>query len=347
MSRLLWVLPSQGQQSTGKERLVESLLKAAPPSVLERSILLTPVPYSVRGAENWHLSKPGNYAWNDLALQRRADRSPKGDIVVLPFGTLAWPYRGRKVVGLVLDDFYGPRNLGATVNASMGALYRRVSVPAFARRADAAWITDAGLRDRMTFGSPPKTLSPGVDLDVFTPDASQTIAQPGSFLLTIGGTGRRKNAGAQAAALVEVGRSLGLKALGVGFFAAAASGIERLGRVSDGELSALFRDAAGVLLAPRAEGWGLPVLEALSVGARVAASRTPSLRDLQRRLQGSELAHLQTVDDPSDVRHMASVLSRLVTCPRPTDACLVALRAVLDSGARTRQFWADFEAVVA
>ena len=52
-----------------------------------------------------------------------------------------------------------------------------------------------------------------------------------------------------------------------------------LGRVKRAMLKGLFRDAAVVAYVPLSEGWGLPPVEALHVGARVvASSTTPSMR---------------------------------------------------------------------
>jgi glycosyltransferase involved in cell wall biosynthesis len=51
-----------------------------------------------------------------------------------------------------------------------------------------------------------------------------------------------------------------------------------LGTVDRSVLRALYRDAAVVAYVPRAEGWGLPPVEALAAGARVVASTTtPSI----------------------------------------------------------------------
>jgi glycosyltransferase involved in cell wall biosynthesis len=56
--------------------------------------------------------------------------------------------------------------------------------------------------------------------------------------------------------------------------------LRRLSGLSRGELSALYRRARAVLMPSTAEGFGLPVTEALSCGAPVVASDLPVLREV-------------------------------------------------------------------
>jgi len=50
--------------------------------------------------------------------------------------------------------------------------------------------------------------------------------------------------------------------------------------VSDGELALLYRGAAALIQASEAEGFGLPLIEALSVGTPVLANDIPVFREL-------------------------------------------------------------------
>lgn len=59
-----------------------------------------------------------------------------------------------------------------------------------------------------------------------------------------------------------------------------APGILRLGKVSDGELQALYGAAAAFCFPSLHEGFGLPVLEAMAAGAPVVASDIPAVREV-------------------------------------------------------------------
>ena len=53
--------------------------------------------------------------------------------------------------------------------------------------------------------------------------------------------------------------------------------------LDDAELAWLYRNAAAVIVPSRHEGFGLPVVEALSLGAPVVASDIPALREVGGR----------------------------------------------------------------
>ena len=93
---------------------------------------------------------------------------------------------------------------------------------------------------------------------------------------------------------------------------AAEHGIDRndvvfTGFVSDPELAALYRSCALFVFPSLYEGAGLPILEAMSCGAAVAASRTSSIPEI--------LGNLEATFDPADPADLASILERVLNSP--------------------------------
>jgi glycosyltransferase involved in cell wall biosynthesis len=92
-----------------------------------------------------------------------------------------------------------------------------------------------------------------------------------------------------------------------------------LGPVSRTLLKGLYRDATVVAYVPRAEGWGLPPVEALAQGSRVvASSNTPSVAandevvlvdplDVEDIADGLLAALSVSLDEPARARRRASV----------------------------------------
>ncbi|GAC1442387.1 MAG: hypothetical protein NVSMB51_22540 [Solirubrobacteraceae bacterium] len=105
----------------------------------------------------------------------------------------------------------------------------------------------------------------------------------------------------------------------------------RLGHLSDAELAGLYRGCAVFCYPSLGEGFGLPVLEAMSAGAAVITSGLSSLPEVG----GDAVRYV----DPYDVQSIARALGELLGDPRQ--------RAALGSRARARASgfsWAAFAA---
>jgi glycosyltransferase involved in cell wall biosynthesis len=81
--------------------------------------------------------------------------------------------------------------------------------------------------------------------------------------------------------------------------------IRMLGYVTDDALAALMTGAAGVVYASLAEGFGLPVLEAMACGAPVVTSNRSSMPEV-----AGDAAHLV---DPTDISELAAAMGELST----------------------------------
>jgi glycosyltransferase involved in cell wall biosynthesis len=168
-------------------------------------------------------------------------------------------------------------------------------------------------------------LDRGVDADRVhvTPNGLTRLPPPGpspvpgtGFLLMVGTLEPRKGHDLLLRALARArldstrvvfagpthGRADELRAL------ATRLGIERrltiLGHVDDAVLARLYQDAGALCMPSLAEGFGLPVLEALAAGVPVIASRVPAIREV------AEDAALLV--SPGDVDAFAGALERVL-----------------------------------
>ena len=132
----------------------------------------------------------------------------------------------------------------------------------------------------------------------------------GDFVLQVGRIEARKN---QVAALAAVERVPGLTLAvagpeidsGLAAKLRASRSCRVLGRVDDATLELLYTRAKAVVVPSLYEGFGLPVLEAMSRGQVVVAARTSSLPEVG----GDAVLY---VDDPGDVAAFAGVLQQAV-----------------------------------
>ncbi|MFC9360244.1 glycosyltransferase family 4 protein [Rhodococcus sp. NPDC057014] len=109
----------------------------------------------------------------------------------------------------------------------------------------------------------------------------------------------------------------------------------RVGYVSDSDLAALYRGSTGVIFPSLAEGFGLPAIEALESGARLAVSDI----DVFRWVCGSNADYF----DPLDEVEIAQAFTRLVEAQEITGD-----QDLNKSGSVSRTFsWTDSAQIIA
>jgi glycosyltransferase involved in cell wall biosynthesis len=134
----------------------------------------------------------------------------------------------------------------------------------------------------------------GIDHSIFRPaEPLAEAAPPAPYLLSVGMFEARKNLVRALQAFEAIDRDspdlrwkiTGTPGFGHSPFLEALSRsparprIDLLDARSDGELSSLYRGAAALLFASTAEGFGLPVVEALACGTPVAASNIDAVTE--------------------------------------------------------------------
>ena len=212
--------------------------------------------------------------------------------------SMAGPFAGGRaecVHSVAMHDMLWRDAPSATTPAGIRFHERRLEL---IRRRDGlrVFTSSPGLDDRLVeSGFDRSRVHPvrlGVDDDGVAPSEHATVAAllaehdvRGDFTLYVGTREPRKNlerlvdahanaraSGAALGPLVLVGPG--------GWGDVDSAGATVLGLVSRAVLKGLYRDATLVAYVPRAEGWGLPPVEALYAGTRVvASSTTPSVCD--------------------------------------------------------------------
>lgn len=195
----------------------------------------------------------------------------------------------------------------------------------YVARADVVLCNSAATRDALleTWGPQraPIIVSPFAASPVFSPEGPRA-RRPGARraeLLFVGSRGGQKDFGVLPAALQIAGSALSDVAVrcvgGEPFRDTERATLHRFGvadrfswsQVDDLSLAAHYRSADLVVVTSQAEGFGLPVLEALASGTGVVSSDVPALREV-----GGDAVDYFT---PGDAEHLAETITSVLAQP--------------------------------
>ena len=275
------------------------------------------------------LPRPVLYdAWN-LFDWPPLSRDPDVDVAHAPSLAVP-PKRGKPLVVSVHDA--APWLFPETFTRR-GRWFHNLGVKAAGRRADRVITgTEAAANELRSHTSLPterlRVVPYGVDHPYIEPDPEQVWEllnrhnlQNTPYVLWVGSLEPRKGVGALAAAMVQVVRKGSPAALVLAGYpgwqnealissadrAELGPSLRQLGRVPEHELQALYAAATVFAFPSLHEGFGLPVLEAMSAGVPVVASDIPAIREVA----GNAAVPVA----PGDVGAWAEALSEVLGSP--------------------------------
>jgi len=283
-----------------------------------------------RGALSW-----GSYRvlWEQAVLPRRCQVDGI-DLLHVPSYTA--PLLGRTPVVVTIHDVLSTTH--PELCRARNAAHHRLVIPRTLRKARRVFTVSEHVRRELhrQFELPlerTETIHPGVDSEFFEPVSAETRARvraqlnlPERYLLWVGNREPKKNL-VRLREAIRLLRQSGIRAPFVmtGYGSADESralGIHDVGWVTSQDLPALYRGAQALVFPSLAEGWGLPVAEALVSGVPVVASKVPSALELDPsavlsvRADSSESiarAIAQLLGDPSMQRELAARGRRATT----------------------------------
>jgi glycosyltransferase involved in cell wall biosynthesis len=263
--------------------------------------------------------QPSAPVWEQVYLEKKAVREG-ATVLLCPYNTAPVLFECHLPIILVIHDLiFMDRTIGRSVSRrqNIGKWYRRLVVPRAARRAAHVITVSEFSRQQICrqFGLPFEkvTVIPNyIDESWF---GSNLEVHPEAYILTVAGEAPSKNLAGLIAGFAlfrEQGGKMKLKVVGVkpawhNHFSllAAEHGIQNkiefLPFVEDSELRALYRRASAYVCASLAEGFGIPVIEAMASAVPLACSNTTSLPEVA--------GGAATYFNPLDVVEIATSLS--------------------------------------
>jgi glycosyltransferase involved in cell wall biosynthesis len=311
--------------------LLEALARVFPDDewrvVVPRGAARVPAGVTIR-----HVDLPGRIVFGAAALtgRPRLDRlAGGGDVVWLPAVAPVAVSADVPLVLTVHDRSWEQRPGDFT---RYERLWHRLARPRrLARRAARVLTTTAvGRRDLVaTWGLDPHRvvavpLAPAVGVAAA---AREPAGDP--YALFVGALEPRKGPDVLARAAARAG----VRVIAVGEGRVPVPGLERVGRVAEAELSALYAGALAVVVPSWLEGFGLPGVEALAHGTPVIASDLQVLREV--------LGDAAVFVAPGDEAGLAAALRDLAERPRRADPASVAHLSWEATARTTRAVLAD------
>jgi glycosyltransferase involved in cell wall biosynthesis len=262
--------------------------------------------------------------WEQLSLARRV-REHHIDVLIAPYNTAPlWLPPSTRLILIVHDLIYmDPLPPSRSLYQNAGRLYRRMVTPRAVRRADliltVSHYTANQLASRFGIAEERLRVIPVSLGEEWFEQAAEARSQV-PFVLAVAGEAPSKNLARAIEAFAQLKKKtptqpLRLKVAGVKppFHAAfqqqalahgIGNSVEFLSYVSDAQMRELYRSASLLLMPSLAEGFGIPVVEAMASSLPVVASRASSLPEV-----GGEAA---LYFDPLSPVEMAQAMRRVL-----------------------------------
>ncbi len=258
--------------------------------------------------------------WQQLSLPKSLRRH-KIDFFLAPYNVAPFYLpRGVELILVLHDTILMKKFVKPDLRGRLMDLYRRWQIPASVRRARIVLTVSGHAKSEILEAFPRadvRVISCTVPKVWFDP---RPLKQRAGYLLMVTSSAPHKNAAGAIEAYASYVKRTGsgarpLKLVGLsGKAGAYQERLQHLGIaplitflpfLCERELISLYQDAAALLFPSYAEGFGIPMLEAMATGTPVIAARATSLPEV-----GGDAAYYF---DPNSVNEMAAALETVLT----------------------------------